>query len=139
MNGRKIGLTALIFATFWTLAGCGGLRWNLTAEPAYSQSREASKLTFFYFRSWASVACTRFEDQALSDPAVEAALAEMTPIKLDIIADRALAGTFGVTKPPAIVIANPAGKALVTREGEMTKEEVLAAIDEARSGAPRGQ
>ncbi len=132
MNVRKLLLAAIGLTL---CAGCGGLRWNLTAEPAYSKSREASKLTFFYFRSWTSIACTRFEDQVLGDPAVETALSSMTPIRLDIVADRALASSFGVSRPPSFAIVNPAGKAILTREGELSKEEVLAAIEEARNRA----
>ncbi len=102
--------------------------------------REAQKrdqLVFVYLRHWTSIACTQFEDQVLSDPAVLDATADLYCIPLDITWDRELAGKWGVLEVPAVVIFSPDGRQLATLSGVIGRRQLLDAIATAKAQVSR--
>ena len=133
---RIAGLAAVLsFA-----GGCAnGIRWkDYTFEPVFRQSRADGRLTFVYFRNWAMVECTDFEETVLKDPAV---LELLRPdgmfycVPLEFYWDRPLARKWGVERPPAVVILAPSGRVLAKLSGEITTEQLLSALHEAQAAA----
>ena len=116
-------------------AGCSpGIRWRgYTFDPVFAEAQRDGKLTFVYFRHWSVVACTRFEEEVLKDPAVRSATAELYCAALDFHWDRALADRWEIPEPPGVVILDPQGNVRARLTGEMTAEQLLEAIAAARS------
>ncbi|MBU0617547.1 MAG: hypothetical protein KKI02_07505, partial [Planctomycetes bacterium] len=99
--GVLVGLTGALSE------GCSpGVQWRgLTFEPVHADARRDRKLTFVYFRHWAVVACTDFEENALKSPEVLEALRPGGPLYcavLDAYADRRLASEWGIEDPPGV-------------------------------------
>jgi hypothetical protein len=122
-------------------AGCSpGIRWHgLVFEPVYADARRDQKLTFVYFRHWAVIACTDFEENVLKDPEVLEALrpdGSFYCAVLDSYADRRLARDCGVEGPPAVAILDPDGRVLARLSGKITVEQLLAAIRTALQAYP---
>jgi hypothetical protein len=116
--------------------GCSpGVQWRgLTFEPVHADARRDRKLTFVYFRHWAVVACTDFEENVLKSPEVLEALRPDGPFYcavLDAYADRRLASEWRIEGPPGIAVLDPAGRVLVRLSGEITIEQLLAATRQA--------
>ena len=119
------------------LGGCSpGVRWrNYTFDPVFADARRDGKLTFVYFRNWAVIACTEFEENVLKQPAVLQALQPTGPLyaaALDFQWDRPLADRWGVEAPPAVVILDSEERVLARLAGEITVEQLLEAIESAR-------
>ena len=116
--------------------GCSpGVQWRgLVFEPVHAEARRDGKLTFVYFRHWAVVACTDFEENVLKRPEALEALRPNGPFYcavLDAYADRRLASEWGIEDPPGVAILDPAGRVLVRLSGEITVEQLLAATRQA--------
>jgi hypothetical protein len=116
------------------LTGCHpSVAWELCSfEDAHEIGRKSGKLTFVYFRSWYLVDCTNFEEQILRTPEVLFQTRGMVCVPLDFDWDQALAHDWGLTKVPAFALVAPNGEVLVRRETPITREELLAAIRDAK-------
>jgi hypothetical protein len=121
------------------LTGCSpGLRWRLVrVEDALAEGHTQNKLTFVYFRSWASVDCTDFEEKVLKQPAVLEASASLVCVPLDtaVDRDRQLAERWHLRKVPAFAIVDPAGVVLESGSGAITRDNLLAAFASAKHKA----
>ena len=119
------------------LGGCSpGIRWRgYTFDRVHAESRRDQKLTFVYFRHWALVACTDFEENVLKDPTV---LELLQPdgvfycAVLDFLLDRPLAEEWGIEAAPGVVILDPKGRVLARLSGEISVERLREAIQTAR-------
>jgi hypothetical protein len=116
------------------------VQWRgLTFEPVHADARRDSKLTLVYFRHWAIVACTEFEENVLKSPQVLEALRPKGAFYcavLDAYADRQLAGEWGIEGPPGVAILDPAGHVLERLSGEITIEQLVAALQRALEAFP---
>lgn len=127
------------------LGGCSaGVQWHgYTFEPVHSDATRDGKLTFVYFRHWAVIACTEFEENVLKQPAVLQALHPSGPFYatvLDFQWDRPLANRWGVDSPPAVVILDDQERVLTRLSGQITVEQLLKAVRAAGgSTAPETQ
>ncbi len=139
-SARSASLLAA--AVLLTAGGCAnGIRWkDYTFDPVFRQSRADGRLTFVYFRNWAMVECTNFEETVLKDPTV---LEILRPdgtfycVPLEFYWDRPLAKKWGVEKPPAVVILDPAGCVLEKLSGKITTEQLISALEKAQAaGTP---
>lgn len=121
------------------LSGCArGIAWHpVRFRKAMREAQKRDQLVFVYLRHWTSVACTEFEDQVLSDPAVLDATAGLYCIPLDITWDRELAEQWGVLEVPAVVIFSPDGRQLAALSGTITLRQVLDAIATAKAQVSR--
>jgi hypothetical protein len=130
-------LIALVFGAY--LPGCTpGVKWRFgLAEDALADGRTQNKLTFVYFRSWASVDCTDFEEKVLKQPAVLEASASLVCVPLDtaVDRDRQLAERWQLRKVPAFAIVDPAGVVLESGSGAITRDSLLAAFANAKRKA----
>lgn len=84
-----------------------------------------------YLKHWTVVACAEFEENVLKSPRVIEALGPDRPlycVKLDGYADRRLARQWGVERLPGVVILDPVGEVLARLSGEITEEQLLAAV-----------
>ena len=139
---RRCVMAVVLLGQAITLsAGCSpGVQWRgLIFEPVHADARRDNKLTFVYFRHWAIVACTEFEENVLKSPQVLDALrpdGAFYCAVLDAYADRRLASRWGVEDPPAVVILDPAGRVLARLNGEISIEELLAATQSAVEAFP---
>jgi hypothetical protein len=121
--------------------GCSpGIQWRgLTFEPVHADACRDQKLTFVYIRHWAMIACTNFEEDVLKSPEV---LEVLRPggafycAVLDAYADRRLASKWGVEGPPGVVILDPASRVIARLSGEITGEQLLAALRRAIEAFP---
>ncbi len=121
--------------------GCSpGIQWRgVTFEPVHADACRDRKLTFVYFRHWAIIACTNFEENVLKSPEV---LEVLRPggafycAVLDAYVDRRLADEWGVEGPPGVVILDPADRVLARLSGEITGEQLLASLRRAIEAFP---
>jgi len=139
-RGRRAarnGVAACAVLVACGAAGCApGIAWrDYTFDRVYEASEREGKLTFVYFRHWAVVECTEFEERVLKQPNVRAATEGLNCVPLDVILDRNLAESWHVTTVPAVVILGPAKHVLAMREGKITAEQLLADIERARATA----
>jgi hypothetical protein len=137
---RRYKLRRIIVLGFVaTVAGaCSpGIRWRgYTFEPVLADSQRDGKLTFVYFRHWTVVACTEFEENVLKAPAVREQLQPNGAFYcavLDFALDRSLAQQWGIEAPPAVVILAPDGRVLARLTGEISRDELLRAIETAKN------
>ncbi len=125
-----IGLSAIFQG-----ACSAGIAWRgLVFEPVHADARRDHKLTFVYFRHWAVLACTDFEENVLKMPEVRQALrpgGNYYCAVLDAYTDRALAEEWGVEGPPGVVILDPEERVLGRLSGEITVEQLLSMLRQA--------
>jgi hypothetical protein len=130
---------AVVLGFVWVVAGaCSpGIRWRgYTFDPVHADSRRDQKLTFVYFRHWAVVACTEFEDNVLKDPAAREALQPNGVFYcavLDFALDRSLAEQWGIEAPPGVVILDPDNRVLARLSGQISLGQLLEAIETAKN------
>lgn len=119
-------VTALVF-----LAGCGPrIAWRLDGfERVHSEAAGEGRLTLVYFRDWAAVECTQFEEKVLKDPGVVHATGDLHCVPLSYHWDKPLAEKWGVQRIPAVVIVHPNGQVLARLAGSISREVLLEAID----------
>lgn len=115
--------------------GCApGVDWKLDRfEPVHRQAAARGRLTFAYIRSWASVECTRFEDQVLKSTEVLAETKRFDCVPLEIGVDDELAAQWNVRSPPAVVIVDPDGRVLGSLSGSISREALLALMRRSES------
>jgi hypothetical protein len=128
---RAVSLLGLLCAF---AGGCSpGIRWRgYSFDRVHADSQRDQKLTFVYFRHWAVIACTDFEDNVLKGPAVLQATAELYCVPLDFYWDRPLAEEWGVEAPPGVVILDPQSRVLARLSGEISTAQLLEAIQSAK-------
>jgi hypothetical protein len=116
-------------------AGCSpGIRWRgYTFEHVYADSQRDQKLTLVYFRHWSVIACTDFEENVLKNPEVLEATKDLYCVPLDFRWDRPLADQWNIELPPGIVILAPDERVLASLYGEISLEQLLEAIQAAKS------
>lgn len=98
----------------------------------HTLARAQGRLTLVYFRSWALVECTDFEDHILKSKPVLEATAEMYCVVLEFAPDAELAQKWGLTAPPAVAILDPRGNVLARVQGRISRAALLGAITEAK-------
>jgi hypothetical protein len=142
LNPRHTLLASIAVGLLCALtAGCSpGIHWRgLSYAPIMTESQRDQKLTFVYFRYWAVVECTNFEENVLKDPRVLEALRDSGPfycVALDFYWDYQLAEDWGLEAPPAVVILDPNERILARLSGEITIEQLLDAIKTAEEAYP---
>lgn len=87
---------------------------------------------FVYFRSWASVESTRFEENVLNLPEVRAELTPFYCVVLEHSADHGLAAGWDVHQPPAVVFLDDQGRLLQKISDGLTRATLQQAIAEVR-------
>ncbi|MFO0837840.1 MAG: hypothetical protein U1D55_04890 [Phycisphaerae bacterium] len=135
---RSGRVCALALVALTVSAGCSpGVRWAAFdyGPRVREEGRASGKPTFVYFRSWADVESTHFEDDVLKKPAALQALSDVYCVTLEWAADRDLATRWRVTDSPGYALLAPrAENPLITRSGKVTLEALLADIQNARQG-----
>lgn len=128
--GRRAAVTIVGLAL--GLTACQpAMNWQFYAyNPQSPPFDPGDRLTFIYLRSWLDPACTQFEDQVLSSTEVTTATRPMVCGTIDV--GDGVGRTWGITEAPAFVILDPAGKVLAKGQGDLTKQDVLSAVEEAR-------
>ncbi len=129
----------LLSAALLATAGCSrGIAWHpVRFSQAMREAQKRDQLVFVYLRHWTSIACTRFEEQVLSHPAVLSATRELYCVPLDLTWDRELARQWGVREVPAVVIFSPDGRQLATLSGSIKLRQLLDAIATAKAQVSR--
>lgn len=118
--------------------GCTpGINWRgVQYEPVLASARRDQKPMMLYFRNWADLRCTRFEENVLKTPAVLEATKSYYCVALDHYWNRALADGFGVQDPPGIVLVNSRGEALAKLSGEISAAALLAELRRESASQP---
>jgi hypothetical protein len=118
-------------------AGCQqGIAWHDYDYPrVLADSRANNKLTFVYFRDFASVECTQFEDGILATPQARSAIGTLyaVPLQWNTLVDAPLAQRWQIKTVPAYVIVDPRERVLARRSGKMTLEQLLTDISRAQA------
>jgi thiol:disulfide interchange protein DsbD len=109
-------------------------------EQALQASTAAGKPVMLdFYADWCTY-CIKMEDYTFSDPAVQAALADVTLLQADVTAndeeDVALLNHFNLFAPPAILFFGPNGRELVDARlvGFLDAEEFLEHVEKVKSG-----
>lgn len=126
---RTSFLTLALLAMF--LAGCQTIQWrHFDFETTYREAQRDDKLTFVFFRAWYLVASGEFEQDVLNDPAIIAATQDYYCAKVEFSTaiDRPLALMWGIDEPPAVAIVAPNRDVLLTMQGTIDRDELLAAL-----------
>lgn len=120
---------------FLTIVGCApGIEWrDFKYEPVRDLAQRDQRLMFVYFRHWAAVACTKFEDEILKDPAVLAESRAFYCVPLAFDWDRTLAEKFGVREIPGVAIVDPAGRVITRLQGVISRDELINEMRRARA------
>lgn len=140
-RGRRHQTRALPLGMLvWVLtaaAGCQqGIAWHDYDYPrVLADSRANNKLTFVYFRDFASVECTQFEDGILATPQVRSAIGPLyaVPLQWNTLVDAPLAQRWQIKVVPAYVIVDPRERVLARRSGKLTLEQLLTDISQAQA------
>ena len=119
------------------LAGCSpGINWRAYAwDPGAADTARKGKVAFVYFRHWAVVQCTEFEEKVLKDPAILTATAELYCVVLDYRVDKRLADEWGISEPPGGAFLDPGGRVLDRFSGSLSVEALRDRIASARRSA----
>ena len=130
-NARLV--TLLSFAVLCT--GCApGIDWrDFKYEPVREIAQRDQRLMFVYFRHWAAVACTKFEEEVLKDPAILAESRDFCCVPLAFDWDRELAEQFGVREIPGVAIVDPAGRVVTRLQGAISRDDLLKEMRRARA------
>lgn len=118
------------------LTGCApGILWrNYVYEPVHTDAVRDQKPVLVYFRHWASVECTKFEEQVLKDPRVREATVGFYCVPLQIDWDHLLAERWGIPDPPGVVLLTPDERVLARLSGEISIDQLLGAMRSAAAG-----
>ncbi len=148
-SGRCLGVDGgVMCAAPWFLllvlgAGCTpGIAWrDYPYGRVRADAQRDDRLMFVYFRNWYSKACTNFEEDVLSDPAVLAATKDLYCLRLDrdTLIDRPLAERWGIQGTPGYVILNPEERVLASAFGEISIDRLLIAIASSEKAHARAQ
>lgn len=134
---RRLAAAAIIagIAGICSLGCSPGIRWRGANYPSvHLESVRDHKLTLVYFRNWATIECTDFEENVLKRPEVREALRPDGPfycVPLEFHWDRSLAEQFGVEAPPGVVIVDDDGRVLSRLAGKITVADLLEALGQA--------
>lgn len=130
---RAFLLPVLLAGLLLGLGGCTpGILWrNYTYEPVHADAVRDRKPLFVYFRHWASVDCTKFEEQVLKDPRVREATAAFYCVPLQIDWDHVLAERWGIPDPPGVVLLAPDERVLARLSGAISIDQLLNAMNAA--------
>ncbi|MDX2198170.1 MAG: hypothetical protein SF069_04265 [Phycisphaerae bacterium] len=119
------------------LLACGcqpGVKWDLRPyDDVHARALREKKLTFVYFRNWASVACTEFEDKVLKQPPVLQALEPLVCVPLDLLWDKALAERWGISEIPGCAVVGQDSQLLEKVQGAVSAEQLLSAVQAAKA------
>lgn len=131
-----VGSAALLLLMLGVTGCHEGVAWNYYEyAPALAQSQANHELIFVYFRDWASVECTQFEDNVLKQPSARAAIDPLNAVVLQwsTLVDAPLVQRWQITNAPAYVIAEPDETILVKRTHPITLEQLLQDIGQAQA------
>ena len=139
-GGRGPGGPAAALALFALMlggmVGCqAGVQWDYYRfPPAYEESRQTGEPLFVYFRDWASPRSMVFEDEVLLDPAVLAETRNFLCVVLqwNTPSDQPIAREFGIDAIPGVALVSAERRVLASLEGEVSVENLLAAMRAAR-------
>lgn len=115
--------------------GCApGIEWrDFKYEPVREIAQRDQRPIFVYFRHWAAVACTKFEDEVLKDPAILAESRKFHCVPLAFDWDRELAEKFGVREIPGVAIVDPNGRVITRLQGTISRDDLLKEMRRARA------
>lgn len=135
MRLARVPAATLVGILACICAGCQpGIQWRaFHYDPDASQRDAGSALRMVYFRHWAVVACTQFENNVLMAPEVLQATRPLYCVVLDYRVDQALATQWGVQEPPGLALLSPQGALLASDSGSMDKARVLELIRKAQN------
>ncbi|MFN0134960.1 MAG: hypothetical protein ACKVS9_02460 [Phycisphaerae bacterium] len=124
-----------ILGLFSLSTGCApGIEWrDFKYEPVREVAQRDQRLMLVYFRHWAAVACTKFEDEILKDPAVLTESRNFYCVPLAFDWDRELAEKFGVREIPGVAIVDPTGRVITRLQGTILRDDLLKEMRRARA------
>lgn len=118
---------AFLAVSLLGMLGCDGVRWRLDRyDRVHDDAVRDKRLTFVYFRHWAAVQCTEFEEKVLKDAAVLAETKHFYCVPLAFDWDRELADQWDVREPPGVVIVGVDDRVLGKLCGVITRDALLA-------------
>lgn len=112
----------------------GTIRWARSWKEASTRARSSGKLVFIdFYADWCGY-CKKLDAETFPDPKVVRAMENYVPVKLNTEREgRELAGKYGVSSLPTLVIAEPDGAAVATIRGFVDSADMLRALNGVRS------
>jgi thioredoxin 1 len=112
----------------------GSIRWARSWKEASTRARSSGKLVFIdFYADWCGY-CKKLDAETFPDPKVVRAMENYVPVKLNTEREgRTLAGKYGVSSLPTLVIAEPDGAAVATIRGFVDAADMLRALDGVRA------
>jgi protein disulfide-isomerase len=120
-----VGFIAVVGVTNW-LRGDEIVPWRMDLTAAQAESKQSNKPLLMYFTaSWCGP-CQSLRHTTWADPAVETALRQYVPVKIDIDQHRDVAMDYHVEAVPHFVLLSPEGKPQKLASGAMDSADFLA-------------
>ncbi len=100
--------------------------WRTDFAAARAEAAQTHKRVLAYFTAEWCVGCEQLKRTTWTDPAVEKALREFVPVKIDIDQHRDLALRYLADPIPKFVVLDDEGNAVKEADGSLPPEDFLA-------------
>ena len=123
------GILAVVLLATCQAWGQVTLNWETNLEHARQQAAASGRLVLVHFSAPWCTACRKMEQEVLSHPAVQAAIAaDYVPVRLNVDHNRIVAQRYGISSLPTDIVIAPDGRLLERQPGFM-----IPAVDESPS------
>ena len=128
--------TVIAIVAFSGMVRAGEIQWVPTYEKAMLDASAGNKIVLLVFMTDKSADCTKFKQETLADPAVQAALSGIIPVLLtpDSPSAKELAGRFAIETVPVTVFLDKEAGLLGKSAGFITSADFIQEIKVARGG-----
>lgn len=129
---------ALVAVYLWNLRPLPPLEgWDSTYEAALAEAQAGKKHILLAFSQKGCAPCMIMERRVLPSRTVVDALKTYIPVKVDVVADPALAERYHVFATPTYIVTDAQGEPLARTEGSTSAKDFAAFLSIAEEARPQ--